>query len=193
VYNPRYATYNSLIYAIGDGFKNPKSKWFGLHVLTGDFDSNPDTMIDVVVLDDKNRLKIVNGWSIVLKMEQILRDRVARSAFLDPNMYNAFKGTEARRKMGGFLKLPKAERVEYDDDPNEWAKVYEEDHPGAFLPSLQQTIRKWMTNFSNQFKQQPQSGLDKKEWNKMLNHAATAVSECLKQKYYRTSEITRNN
>jgi hypothetical protein len=39
--------------------------------------------------------------------------------------------------MGGFLKLSRAERAEYDDDPNTWAKVYREDHPGAFLPSLQ--------------------------------------------------------
>jgi hypothetical protein len=43
-----------LIYHIGTGFTNPKSKWFGHHVLTGDFDNNPDTMIDVAVTDEKN-------------------------------------------------------------------------------------------------------------------------------------------
>jgi hypothetical protein len=86
VYNPRYATYNSLIYAIGDGFTNPKSKWFECHILTGDFDNNPDTMIDVVVLDSNNRLWIVNEWIVKLKMAPILRDRVARSAFPDPKL-----------------------------------------------------------------------------------------------------------
>jgi hypothetical protein len=97
VYNPRYPTYNSLIYAIGDVFTNPKSKSFGCHVLTGDFNNNPNIMIDVVVLDSKNQLKIVNEWIVVLKMAQILRDRVARSAFADPNLYKAFKGIEEGR------------------------------------------------------------------------------------------------
>jgi hypothetical protein len=41
-----------------------------------------------------------------------------------------------------------------------------------------------MMNFSNQYKLQPQSGLEKKDWSKVLNHAATAVLECLKQKIY---------
>jgi hypothetical protein len=50
-----------------------------------------------------------------------------------------------------------------------------------------------MPDFSNQFKLQPQSGIDKKEWNKVLNHAGTTVSECLKQKYYRISEINRTH
>jgi hypothetical protein len=193
VYNPRYATYNSLIYLIGDGFTNPKSKWFGSHILTGDFDNNPNTMIDVVVLNSKNQLWIVNGWIVVLKMEKILRDRVARSAFPDPKLYNAFKGTEGWRKMGGFLKLSRAERDEYQGDPNAWAEMYREDHPGAFLPSLQQSIRKWMMSFSNQYKLQSQSGLEKKDWSAVINYAPTAVTACLKQKIYRTFEIDRTH
>jgi hypothetical protein len=95
--------------------------------------------------------------------------------------------------MGGFLKLSKAERAEYDDDPDTWAEVYREDHPGAFLPSLQQTVRKSMTNISNQYYLQPQSQLEKKEWSAVINHAASAVSTCLKQKIYRTSEVGRNH
>jgi hypothetical protein len=182
-----------LIYAIGDGFTNPKSKWFGCHILTGDFDNNPDTMIDVVVLDSNNRLWIVNGWIVKLKMAPILRDRVARSSFPDPKLYNVFKGTEDWRKMGGFLKLSRAERDEYGGDLNLWAEVNREDHPGAFLPSLLQSIRKWMTSFSNQYKLHPQSGLEKKDWSEVINHAETAVATCLKQKYYRTVDITRNH
>jgi hypothetical protein len=102
VYNPRYATYNSLIYAIGDGFTNPKSKWFGHHVLTGDFDNNLNTMIDAAVTDEKNRLKILNGWELVYKVAQMLGDRIAWSMYPDPNMHNAFKKTEGWRKMGGY-------------------------------------------------------------------------------------------
>jgi hypothetical protein len=71
--------------------------------------------------------------------------------------------------MGGFLKLSKAERAEYGNDPDTWAEVYREDHPGAFLQSLQQTIRKSMTNISNQYNLQPQSGLEKKEWSAVIN------------------------
>jgi hypothetical protein len=96
-------------------------------------------------------------------------------------------------EMGGFLKLSKAERDEYDSNPNEWAEVYREDHPGAFLPTLQQSIRKSMTNISNQNILQPQSGLEKKDWSKVINHAATAVSECLKQTIYRIGDITRDH
>jgi hypothetical protein len=59
-------------------------------------------MIDVVVTDSKNRIKIVNGWRVVLKMGPILRDTIARSAFPDPNMHKAFKGTEGWKKMGDF-------------------------------------------------------------------------------------------
>jgi hypothetical protein len=126
-------------------------------------------------------------------MGHILRDRVARSAFPDPKLYNAFKGTEDWRKMGGFLKLSKAERDEYEGDPNAWAEVYREEYPGAFLSTLQQSIRKWMTSFSNQYKLQPQSGLEKKDWRAVINHAATAVAACLKQKIYRTFEIDRTH
>jgi hypothetical protein len=121
------------------------------------------------------------------KIAQILRNRIAWSAFPDPNLHNAFKGTEGWRKMGGFLKLSKAERDEYNNDPNKWAEVYREDHPGAFLPTLQ------ITNISNQYKLQPQSGLEKKDWSKVINHTATAVSECLKQKIYRIGDINRNH
>jgi hypothetical protein len=137
-------------------------------------------MIDVVVLNSKNQLWIVNGWMVQLKMGHILRDRVARSAFPDPKLFNAFKGTEGWRKIGGFLKLSKAERDEYEGDPDTWAEVYREDHPGAFLPTLQQSIRKWMTSFSNQYKLQPQSGLEKKDWSAVINYTATAVAAYLK-------------
>jgi hypothetical protein len=50
-----------------------------------------------------------------------------------------------------------------------------------------------MTNISNQYNLQPQSGLEKKEWSAVINHAATAVATCLKQKIYRTAEVGRNH
>jgi hypothetical protein len=38
-----------------------------------------------------------------------------------------------------------------------------------------------MTNFSKMHQLQQQSGLSKKEWNDVLNHAASAVSQCVKE------------
>jgi hypothetical protein len=57
----------------------------------------------------------------------------------------------------GFLNLPPAEREEYESNPNLWA----EHHLGAFKPSLQTTIRKWMGDFFNQYKFVSQTGMEK--------------------------------
>jgi hypothetical protein len=47
-----------------------------------------------------------------------------------------------------------------------------------------------MSEFSSQFNLAEQSKLGKKEWNKVVNHAATAVAECLKEKSLTLNIIT---
>jgi hypothetical protein len=63
-------------------------------------------------------------------------------------MYAAFKGTEEAKIMKGFMRLPYEEREHYKHNPATWILDYRKEHPNAFLPTLQQTLRKWMTNFS---------------------------------------------
>jgi hypothetical protein len=36
-------------------------------------------------------------------------------------------------------------------------------------------------------------GMEKKEWKKVFNHPATAVSECIKLRIYSTADITKNH
>jgi hypothetical protein len=50
-----------------------------------------------------------------------------------------------------------------------------------------------MSDFSNQYKLAEQSGVGKKEWNKVVNYAATAVAECIKQKYLSLEIITTSH
>jgi hypothetical protein len=111
----------------------------------------------------------------------------------DPNVYNAFVSSVEGAKLRGFLKLTREERAKYENNPDTWAEAYLEDHPGAFQPSLQATVRKWMSEFSSQYNLSEKSGIGKKEWNKVVNHAATAVAECLKEKSLVLNNITTNH
>jgi hypothetical protein len=96
-------------------------------------------------------------------------------------------------KLRGFLKLTKEERGKYGNNPDKWAEAYLEDHPGGFQPSLQATVTKWMSDLSSQYKLSEQSGVGKKDWNKVVNYVATAVAECIKQKTLVLNNITTNH
>jgi hypothetical protein len=52
-------------------------------------------------------------------------------------------------KLKGFLKLPGAEREEYDDNPNLLAEEYRKDYQCTLKRSLDVFIRKLITDFSN--------------------------------------------
>jgi hypothetical protein len=122
-----------------------------------------------------------------------LFQRTAREMFADPSVYNTFVASVDGAKLRGFLKLTREERDKYDNNPDTWAKAYLEDHPGVFQPSLQATVRKWMSEFSSQYNLSEQSGIGKKDWNKVVNYAATAVAECLKEKSLVLNNITTNH
>jgi hypothetical protein len=135
----------------------------------------------------------MNGWRIMNEPQKILFQRTARDMFADPSVYNAFVLSMEGAKLRGFLKLTREERAKYLNNPDVWAKAYLEDHPGAFQPSLQATVRKWMSEFSSEYNLAGQSGIGKKEWNEAVNHAATAVAECLKEKSLILNNITTNH
>jgi hypothetical protein len=113
--------------------------------------------------------------------------------FTDPSLYNEFVSSVEGAKLRGFLKLTREERTKCKNNPHLWAETYLEDHPGAFQPSVQATVRKWMSEFSSQYNLSEQSGIGKKEWNKVVNYAATAVAECLKEKSLVLNNITINH
>jgi hypothetical protein len=148
-YNPKHSTYNSTMYDIGKYLDDPTSKWFGFHVIIGDFDNDLDTLMDIAILDKYNRLYSMNGWRIMNEPQKILFQRTARDMFADPSVYNAFVSSVEGAKLRGFLKLTREERTKYKNNPDLWAEAYLEDHPGAFQPSLQATVRKWMSKFSS--------------------------------------------
>jgi hypothetical protein len=135
----------------------------------------------------------MNGWRIMNEPQKILFQRTAREMFAHPSVYNAFISSIKGAKLRGFLKLSTEERGEYGNNPETWAKVYLEDHPGAFQPSLQSTIRKWKSDFSSKYKLSEQSGVGKKDWNKVVNYAPTAVAEYIKQKYLSLDITTTNH
>jgi hypothetical protein len=181
------------MYDIEKYLDDPTSKWFGFHVIIGDFDNDPDTLMDVAILDRYNRLYSMNGWRIMNEPQKILFQRTAPDMFADPNVYNAFVSSVEGAKLRGFLKLTREERAVYKNNPDKWAEGYLEDNPGAFQPSLQATVRKWMPDFSSEYKLSEQSGIGKKDWNKVVNYAATTVAECLKEKSLVLNNITTNN
>jgi hypothetical protein len=89
------------------------------------------------------------------------------------------------------MRLPYEERDKYGHNPAAWITEYRKEHPNAFLPTLQQTLRKWMTTFSKMHQLQKQSGLSKKEWNDVLNHAESALSQCVKENKLSLDEAKR--
>jgi hypothetical protein len=60
VYNPKHGRYYLFLFDIGDSSTNPNSRWLGFRIVVGDFDNNPNTMVNVELLDRKNRLYSVN-------------------------------------------------------------------------------------------------------------------------------------
>jgi hypothetical protein len=97
-------------------------------------------------------------------------------------MYAAFKASQKGKVMKGFFKQPYEVRKEYGLDPDLWVADLRKEYPNAYLPTVQQICRKWMTIFSKQHQLQKQSGLTKKEWSTLLSHAASAVARCVKEK-----------
>jgi hypothetical protein len=81
-----------------------------------------------------------------------------------------------------FFKQPYEVRKQYGLDPDKWVADLRKEYPNAYLPTVQQICRKWMTTFSKKYQLQKQSGLTKKEWSALISHAASAVARCVKEK-----------
>jgi hypothetical protein len=177
--NQKHLSYNSLHYDMRKNVIDPKSKYFGYTYFAADLDDNPQTEDNTGILDRYKRLVELDGVSVLNDMQSF--EKTARALFPDPAIYAVFKGTEEARIMKGFMQLPYAEREQYKHNPATWIVEYRKEHPNAFLPTLQQTLRKWMRNFSKMHQLQAQSGMTKKEWNDVLNHAASAIAQCVKE------------
>jgi hypothetical protein len=113
--------------------------------------------------------------------------------FSDPETRAAFKKTKGAKILKGWLKLSSAEKADYQGKPKLWAGAYVKDHPGAFEPTQQQTIRTGMADFSKEYDLQEQAKVTKKEWNNVITKAATALAACIKDRTYRTADIGPNH
>jgi hypothetical protein len=97
-------------------------------------------------------------------------------------VYAAFKASQEGKVMKGFFKQPYEVRAEFGLDPQRWVTDLRKIYPNAYLPTVQQICRKWMTTYSKQHQLQKQSGLTKKEWSALLSQWASAVAHCVKEK-----------
>jgi hypothetical protein len=102
--------------------------------------------------------------------------------FPDPTMYAAFIASEKGKVMRGFFKLPYEVRAEFGLDPQRLVTDLRKIYPNAYLPTVQQICRKWMTTYAKQHQLQKQSELTKKQWSALLSYAASAVAHCVKEK-----------
>jgi hypothetical protein len=144
--NPKHLSYNSLHHDMRKKVIDPKSKYFGYTYFAADLDDNPQTEDNTGILDRYKRLVELDAVSVLNDMQSF--ERTARALFPDPAIYAAFKGTEEARIMKDFMQLLYEEREHYKHNPATWIVEYGKDHPNAYLHTLQQTLKKWMTNFS---------------------------------------------
>jgi hypothetical protein len=155
--NPKHLSYNSLNHYLKDKVGNPNSKWFWHTYFAADLDENPQIEDYTGILDRYNLLVELNAVSVLNDMQSF--ERTARAMFQDPAIYAEFKVTEETKIMKGFLQLPYDESWKYKYNPATWIVEYRKDYPNVYLPTLQQTLRKWMTNFSNMHQLQEKSRL----------------------------------
>jgi hypothetical protein len=116
--NPKHLSYNSLYHDLKDKVGNPNSNWFGHTYFAADLDNNPQTEDSTGILDRYKRLVELDAVSVLNDMHSF--ERTAHALFPDPAIYAAFKGTEDTK----------------------WIVEYRKDYPNAYLPTLQQTLRK---------------------------------------------------
>jgi hypothetical protein len=109
-------------------------------------------------------------------------ERTAHAMFPNPSVYAAFKASQEGKVMKGFFKQPYELRAEFGLGPQRWVTDLRKTYPNAYLPTVQQICRKWMTTYAKQHQLQKQSGLTKKQWSALLTHAPSAVAHCVKEK-----------
>jgi hypothetical protein len=110
VNNSKHAIYNSLIYDMKNKI-GKKGKYENYHIAIGDFDHDPDTPDDVILLDELNRLLGYNRYTIELKPKQDIFNKTMCLMFPDPEINSAFRKTKNARILKGWLKLPSAEKL----------------------------------------------------------------------------------
>jgi hypothetical protein len=143
--NSKHLSYRSLHHDLKDKVGNPNSKCFGYTYCAVDMDDNLQTEDNTGIIDRYTCLVELDVVSVLNDMQSF--ERTARALFPDPPKYAAFKITEEAKIMKGFLQLQYEETAKYKHNPATWIVEYRKNHPKVYLPTLQQTLRKWMTNF----------------------------------------------
>jgi hypothetical protein len=188
-FNPKHLSYNSLYYDLHKKVGDPRSKYHRNTYFAADMDDDDRTEDNTGILNENNELIELDGVSVENDVQNF--ERTAHAMFPDPSMYSAFKASQKGKIMKGFFKQPYEVRKEYGLDPEKWVADLRKEYPNAYLPTVQQICRKWMTTFSKQHQLQKQSGLTKKQWSALLSHAASAVARCVKEKKIKLEQAKR--
>jgi hypothetical protein len=170
--NPKHLSYNSLHYDLKKKVGDPK--YFAVNM-----DDDPRTEDNTGILNENNELVELDGVNVENNLQSF--GKTARTMFPDPSVYAAFKQSQEAKVMKRFFKQPYEVRNEFWLDPQKWVTDLRKTHPNAYLPTVQQICRKWMTTFSKKYQLQKQSWLSKKEWSNFLSHAASVVVRCVKE------------
>jgi hypothetical protein len=109
---------------------------------------------------------------------------ISRGLMPDPKLYPSFKKSAKGKKLAMWLKLSNAEKEAWNFDINSWADGYVRQHPGAFMPSLYNTLRAYMKEISDQMGMQEQSGEDKKEWRKIFDKGVRDLAYIISHKLF---------
>jgi hypothetical protein len=113
-------------------------------------DDDPHTEDKTGILNEYNELVELDGVSAENDLQSF--ERTAHAMFPDPSIYVAFKASSQEGKvMKGFFKQPYEVRASFGLDPNKWVADLRKEYQNAYLPTVQQICRKWMTTFSKKY------------------------------------------
>jgi hypothetical protein len=82
------------------------------------------------------------------------------------------------------VKLSNEEKAAWKYDIGAWADDYIKQHPGAFIPTLYNTLRAYMKELSDEMGMQEQSTLGKKDWRKVVDKGERALAYVISTKLY---------
>jgi hypothetical protein len=159
--NPKHLPFNSLHHDLKGKVGDPRSKYHRNTYFAANMDDDLQTEDNTGILNEYNELIELDGVSVENDLQSL--ERTAHAMFPEPSVYAAFKASQAGKVMKGFFKQPYEVRKEFGMDHQRWVTGMRKTYPNAYLPTVQQICRKWMTTLSKQHQLQKQSGLTKKQ------------------------------
>jgi hypothetical protein len=142
-----------------DKVGDPRSQYHRNTYFAANMDDDDRTEDNRGILNENNELIELDGVSVKNDLQNF--ERTAHAMFPDPTVYAAFVASQEGKVMKGFFKQKYEVRKEFGLDPQTWVTDLRKTYPNAYLPTVQQICRKWMTTYSKQHQLQKQSWLSK--------------------------------